>query len=142
MTSYVTWLKMCTVKYDWEKTGIKDLLYKRPAISDYVGFQFFDTAKYYRDGENLGKFLGPYKNVGVFLCCTTLNINYNTTDCLTISTLTQEEREVELKKAEMASFEKALEECLGVFQYDTYNPISMGGGKVGLYPNYEIPEYN
>ena len=42
----------------------------------------------------------------------------------------------------MASFEKALEECLGVFQYDTYNPISMGGGKVGLYPNYEIPEYN
>ena len=50
LTSYVTWLNMCTMKYDWEKTGLKDILYKRSAISDYVGFQFYETVKYYRDG--------------------------------------------------------------------------------------------
>ena len=44
--SHVTRLQIRTVKYNRDNTELKEIFRKRPDISDYVGFQFYENVKH------------------------------------------------------------------------------------------------
>ena len=132
LSMYTAALQRCVVRKHDKISGVEHVFHRKPDISDYVHFHFYETVKFYEsdsypaDMECFGKWLGPSKNVGSALCYQILKENGEIVDPSTVRKLTLEEKEVSLEKEKLEAFEKKLEECLGEFSDDTVQLLHEG----------------